>query len=113
MSFFHIFFLKSSLSINLRQFMIEQYAPLLSLFLIQGRTHCFRFLLSFIYVLGSVTNHLKKLLTILLVCCYPMSPFLKNNRAFYIFALKSVYFKNVSKIISKYSKNICNNSVQL
>ena len=48
MSFFHIFFLKSSLSINLRQIMIEQYAPLLSLFLIQGRTHCFRFLLSFI-----------------------------------------------------------------
>ena len=44
-----------------------------TLFLIQGRIHCLRFLHSFIYVLGSVTNHLKKLLTILSVCCYPMS----------------------------------------
>ena len=40
---------------------------------IQGRIHCLRFLLPFIYVFGSVTNHLKKLLTILSVCCYHMS----------------------------------------
>ena len=32
----------------------------------------------FIYVLGSVTNHLKKLLTILSVCCYPMSVIFKK-----------------------------------
>ena len=58
-----IFFLKFFLSVNRRSFIIEQYGPLLSLFLIQGRTHCHRFL--FFYVLGSVANHLKKLLTIL------------------------------------------------
>ena len=50
--------------------MIEQHAPLLSIFFIQGRTRCRRFLRSFLYVFGLVTNHLIKLLTILLVSCY-------------------------------------------
>ena len=36
------------------------------------------------YVLGSVTNSLKKLSTIPSVCCYVCPPFLKNSRAFYI-----------------------------
>ena len=53
-----ISFLKFFLSVNRRSFMMEQYGPLLSLFLIQGRTHCNRFF--FFYVLRSVTNHLKK-----------------------------------------------------
>ena len=46
--------------------------------LIQGRTNCLCFLLSFIYVLVSVTNNLKKLLTILSVCCYPLSTIFKK-----------------------------------
>ena len=46
--FIRRYFLKSSLYVNLRSFMIEQYAPLLSLFLIQGCTYCLRFLLCFI-----------------------------------------------------------------
>ena len=45
----------------------------------------------FVYVLGSETNHLKKLSTILSVCCYLCPPFFKNNRAFNIFALKNDY----------------------
>ena len=48
--FLKIFFLKSPLQNN----MLLYY-----LFLIQGGIHCLRFLLSLIYVLGSVTNHLK------------------------------------------------------
>ena len=48
------------------------------------RTHPLSSLSPSLYIC-SVTNHLKKLLTILSVCCYPMS-------AIYIFALKSVYF---------------------
>ena len=90
--FLHIFFLKPPLFVNLRSFMIEKYAPLLSVILIQNRTYCLRFLLFFIYVLGSVTNHFKKLSTILSVCCYLCSPFFKNNRAFNIFALRNSYF---------------------
>ena len=66
-------------------------------------THCLRFLLSFIYALGSVTNHLKKLLTILSVC-YLCPPFFKNKRAFYISALKKFlkYSKINFKIFQKY-----------
>ena len=47
--FIRRYFLKSSLSVNLRSFIIEQYAPLLPLFLIQGSTHYLRFLLCFVY----------------------------------------------------------------
>ena len=98
--FLQIFFLKSSFSVNLRSFMIEQYAHLLSLFLIQGRTHCLRFLLSFIYVFRSVTNHLKKSLTILSVYCYLWPPF--NITALFTFslwkALVSKIFQNILKI---------------
>ena len=63
----------------------------------QGRIHCLRFLLSFIYVILSVANHLKKLLTIRSVFCYPISVILKNNRAFHIFVLKAF----ISKIFQK------------
>ena len=71
---------------------------LLSLFLIQGRTHCLRFLL--LYVLESVTNPLQQL-----VFCYLCPPFLKNNRDFYInldFCFEKglflKYFKNTFRI---------------
>ena len=82
--------------------MIEQYAPLLSLFLIQGRAHCFRFLLSFICSWLSnkprptiVNNHIILLLSM-------ASVFLKKTRLlhkefflhkdFLFFVLKNVYF---------------------
>ena len=88
-----IFFQKFSSFVNLRSFMIEYNMLLYYLFFfIQGRTHCLRFLFSFIYVLGSVTNHPNKLLTILSICCYLCPPFFEINRVFYIFALKNVYF---------------------
>ena len=46
--FIRNYFLKSALSVKLRSFMIEQYAPLLSLFLIQRLAHFFfLFCLSF------------------------------------------------------------------
>ena len=68
------------------------------------------FVFSFLlYVLGSVTNPLHQLLAIPSVCCYQCPPFFENNDAFYInfeFCLKKGLFQNISKIISKYSKNI-------
>ena len=42
------YFLKSSVFVKLRSFMIEQHAPLLSLFLIRGRTHFLPFPFSLI-----------------------------------------------------------------
>ena len=81
--------------------------PLLSLFLIQGRTHCLLFLL--LYVLGSVANPFQQLLTVPSVNCYLRPPFFKNNRVFYIKfdfffekRLFLIYFKNSFKIFLKY-----------
>ena len=48
-----IFFLKFPLSVNRRSFMIEQYGPLLSLFLIQGCTHFLRF---FFFLCSCLSN---------------------------------------------------------
>ena len=95
-----IFILIDFLKFLYRSFMIEWYAPLLSLFLIHGCIHClfFSFLL---YVLCSVTNP-QQLLTIPIVYCYLCPSFFKNNRAFYItFAF---YFWNtfISKISQKW-----------
>ena len=63
--------------------MIELYAPLPSVFLIQGLTYYLCFLLSFICSwLSNKPPH--ELLTIPSVCCSLCPPFFKNNRAFYM-----------------------------
>ena len=60
------------------------------------------FALSFLlYVLGSITNHFKKLLTILAVCCYPCPPFLKKEPRF-------LYFCFEKRVFPKYPKNVFN-----
>ena len=68
----------------------------------------------FFYICSWLINkHLKNLLTISSACCFLQPTFLKINRAFYIFALKSVYFWNISKIIQNILKIFfnCNSSV--
>ena len=98
--------------------MMKQYAPLLSLFLIQGCTHCLCFLLSYIYSWLS-SKPLQQLLTIPHFVVIYVRHFLKITTFFCInfdFCVEKLLFLK-SKIFQKQFQNIlkiilkCNSSV--
>ena len=91
--FIRNYFLKSALSVKLRSFMIEQYAPLLSLFLIQ-RLAQFFFCFVFPLMCSWLSNKLpqaiiKKSISLLL----SMSAIFKKHQLFLhkVFVLKNIY----------------------
>ena len=94
--FIRNYFLKSALSVKLRSFMIEQYAPLLSLFLIQRLAHFFFFCFVFPLMCSWLSNKLpqaiiKKSISLLL----SMSAIFKKHPLFLhkVFVLKNIYSK--------------------